>query len=229
MTNPWAELRPEPPYILPMDETQILEYDSRRHEGSKLGLDSIPEPFIGNPETAKVVLLLLNPGYSRKGSEAHRNPALKEELFRNLRGERGPYPFYPLNPALSWSPTAQWWVPRTRELRQATGLNDLMLSERLLAIEWFPYPSRSSGLPTRQLCNSQDYTFELAKRMLDTKFVVRTRSVNHWSKVDPRFRNIPSLNNPQCGFISPGNTGGNTGGNVESGLFKEIVDVLTAE
>jgi len=219
MTNPWLELRSDPPYILPMDERQIREHNSRRHESSKLALESIPEPFIGNPETAKVVLLLLNPGHNQYESEAHRHPDLKEALFRNLRGEPRPYPFFPLNPSLSWSPTAKWWLPRTRELRESTGLDCLTLSEKLLAIEWFPYHSRNSGLPTRRLCESQKYTFELAKTMLATKFVVRMRSVNHWSAVDPRFRDIPSLKNPRSGYISRSNTEGN--------LFERIVEALT--
>jgi hypothetical protein len=52
MTNPWLELRSEPPYVLEMDSGQIRQHDSQRHASGKLGLDSIPEPFIGNPETA---------------------------------------------------------------------------------------------------------------------------------------------------------------------------------
>jgi hypothetical protein len=172
------------------------------------------------PRAARVVLLSLNPGYSAEGSKAHRNPDLKEAIFRNLKGQAQQYPFYPLNPAFSWSPTARWWVPRTRELRQATGLTDLVFSERLLAIEWFPYPSKSAGLPRTKLCKSQEYTFDLAKRVSTTTFVLRMRSVNHWSAVDPRFLDVPSLNNPQCSHISRRNTEGDT--------FDRMVEALTA-
>ena len=221
MKNPWSDLCSEAPYILEMDNIQVREYDSRQLESAKLVFESIPEPFIGNPETAKVALLLLNPGHSHEDPEAHRHPALKEALFRNLKGEPQQYPFYPLNPALSWSPTAKWWIPRTRELKKAAGLTDLALSERLLAIEWFPYHSRSSGLPKTQLCKSQTYTFNLATKMRrDEKLVLRMRSVNHWSAVDPKFRDSPSLKNPRCGYITRRNT--------EEDLFERIVDALTA-
>ena len=73
------------------------------------------------------------------------------------------YPFYPLNPTLSWTPTARWWPPRLRDLKDASGLGSGEISERLLAIEWFPYHSKSPGLPRTLVCESQKYTFQLEK------------------------------------------------------------------
>jgi hypothetical protein len=218
MTNPWSKLCTQTPYVLEMDASEIRDYDSRQRNEAKLALDSIPEPYIGNPATASLVLLLLNPGHSPKDAEAHSNPQFKEALFRNLRGEPQDYPFYPLNPAFSFTPSSKWWIPRLRELRQETGLTDAALSRKILAIEWFPYHSRNSGLPTKRVCRSQDYTFELAKEMLASRLVLRMRSVKHWTAVDSRFQNVPALNNPRCGHISRRNMTG--------GLFEEIIKSL---
>ena len=218
MTNPWSELRSEPPYVLEMDAREIRDYDSRQKNNAKLALDSVPEPFIGNPETATVVLLLLNPGHSPRDTEAHSDAPFKEALFRNLRGESQHYPFYPLNPAFASTPSAKWWIPRLRELKQEAGLTDAALSNKLLAIEWFPYHSRISGLPTKRVCESQDYTFRLAKKMFADRLVLRMRSVNHWSAVDSRFHDIPALKNPRCGHISRRNT--------QASLFDEIMKAL---
>lgn len=220
MTNPWMNLRSEPPYVLEIDEREIRNYDSKQRSDARLALDSVPEPYIGNPETATLVLLLLNPGHDEKDTEAHSNEQFKKTLFRNLRSEPQDYPFYPLNPAFKDTPSAKWWVPRLRDLTQGTGLTSAELSKRLLVIEWFPYHSRSSGLPTKRVCESQKYTFELARRMLadQHRLIIRMRSVNHWTAVDSRFRDIPALKNPRCGHISHRN--------MKEGLFEEIMKVL---
>jgi hypothetical protein len=128
------------------------------------------------------------------------------------------YPFYPLNPTLSWTPTARWWTPRLRDLKDASGLGSGEISERLLAIEWFPYHSKSPGLPRTLVCESQKYTFQLAKEMLASKLVIRMRSFNHWAPIDPRFSQVPCLKNPRCGYVSRRNT--------EAGLFDRIVKAL---
>jgi hypothetical protein len=69
----------------------------------------IPEPYIGNSETATPVLLQLNRGHDEKDTEAHSNEQFKKALFRNLRSEPQDYPFYPLNPAFKDSPSAKWF------------------------------------------------------------------------------------------------------------------------
>lgn len=139
-------------------------------------------------------------------------------MFHNLRHESQEYPFYPLNPAFSWTGAGQWWGLRTRELREA-GLNPVTVAKNLLVIEWFPYHSKKAAFPKKQVCESQEYSFQLAKDMLETKLVVLMRSKNYWVKVDPRFGELPSLKNPQCGHISKGNT--------EGDLFDRIVNALS--
>lgn len=218
MTNPWFALPPEPDYVLPIDSDQIHRHNAQRPENEKLVLSSIPEPFIGNPETAKVVLLLLNPGHADGDTKAHQDPALKTALFRNLRGEPQEYPFYPLHPDFERHPTAQWWVPRTRELLRIARLTPKQLSERLLALEWFPYHSQTAGLPVRQVCRSQEYTFAVAKRMIETRLVLRMRSVSHWEAVDPRLRHAPYLKNPRSCYL--------TRRNMESESFDRLVEAL---
>jgi hypothetical protein len=221
MENPWLNLsRSERTYVLDIDRTAIEQFDARQKDIAKLALESIPEPFIGNPKSAKVVLLLLNPGDAETDRAAHKNEKFKDALFRNLRHEQMDYPFYPLNPCFRDKPTAVWWRPRLQALKVATGLDDKALSERLIAIEWFPYHSRYSGLPINRICESQRYTFQLATEMLSSKLVIRMRSVNHWGAVDPKFQDVPCLKNPRACYISERNT--------EQGVFKRVADALTA-
>jgi len=220
MENPWLVLSDSSPFVLEIDRAQIQTYNSEQPESAKLVLESIPEPFIGNPETARVVLLLLNPGHKSEDKDAHSNPRFKEILFRNLQHVDQEFPFYPLNPALSWTPSARWWIPRTRQLIEATGLSLTEFSKRLIVIEWFPYHSKNSGLPVSPICDSQRYSFCLLKRLLDKgKLVVRMRSKSRWEQVDQR-TSKHALKNPRCGFITKRNT--------EGLLFDRITEALTA-
>jgi hypothetical protein len=218
--NPWLQLPPEDPFVLHSDIESVRLYNhSRRTVETKINTGSIPEPFIGNPELAKLVLLNLNPGDSLGDSRAHSDPAFRDAMIRNLHRQPQAYSFYPLNPTFASSPCAGWWKPRTRELQRAAGLDDRMFADRLLVIEWCPYHSIKSGLPIGPICKSQKYSFELAQEMRRSgKLVVRMRSKRHWMAVDPAFGAVDALKNPQCGYISRGNT--------EGDLFERMVAAL---
>lgn len=220
--NPWWKLGDKAPFVLGIDRSDIERYNtSVRTPDAKVVTESIPEPFIGNPDSARVVLLSLNPGHSEDDQKWHSNPEFQRAMRHNLCHESQEYPFYPMNPEFASSGAAKWWGPRTRELREASGLDPRAFSERLLVIEWFPYHSKKSALRTKRICESQQYSFDRAKKMLDKKLVVRMRSRKHWAEVDPRFGRIPSLKNPQCGYISSGNC--------EGDLFEQIVKAMQGD
>lgn len=167
MINPWPQLPRERPYILEMDRECIDKFNASRHgakESRTIVSDSLPEPFIGNPSLARIVLLGLNPGHSPFDAEAHLNEDFRNTMLRNLHHEPQECPFYPLNPKFDWTPTAKWWCPRIKKLLDATGLSDEQFAERLLVIEWFPYHSQRSGLPINRLCESQSYSFLARKK-----------------------------------------------------------------
>src|ERR1035437_6221366 len=128
-------------------------------------------------------------------------------MFRNLHHESQDYPFYPLNPAFKETGAGMWWRKRTRQLREASGLDDQTFAKRLMVIEWFPYHSVRFALP-KHLCKSQGYSFFLAKQMLEKGLLmVRMRARQRWVAVDRRLES-PSLRNLQCGYITRGNTDG---------------------
>ena len=180
-------------------------------------MESIPEPFIGNPQSARVVLLNLNPGHSDDDAKAHADPLFGEAMMTNLRHGTQDCPFYALNPKFAWTPCAIWWRAHTRKLNDA-GLSWECISKGLLVIEWFPYHSKTSGLPTKPVCPSQEYSFQLVSEMLSGKLVVGMRSKKHWLNVVPDVENVPFLKNPQSPHISPANTGAE--------LFERVVEAL---
>jgi hypothetical protein len=216
--NPWLNLPSGSPYILEIDRESVGRYNESVGAGKKINLESIPEPFIGNPASAKVVLLSLNPGDSDQDSETHKDIEFRRAMDCNLRHESQEYPFYALNPKFAWTGCGRWWRAHMKELLRA-GLDLSVLADRLLVIEWFPYHSKKAALPNHIVCPSQEYSFQLAKDALDKNLIiVGMRSSARWVKVDPRFSKIPFLNSPQNPAVSIHNTG--------EDLFGQIVEAF---
>lgn len=217
MHNPWLELSLNGPYMLSVDSEAINRYNSR-HPGDRdreIKLSVLPEPFIGNPQSATVVLLHLNPGHSSADKRAHSVAPFRNAILRNLRHEPQDYPFYYLNPEFD-NPGAKWWRSHLRELFDKTKLDLGAVARRMCVIEWFPYHSRRGGVPR---CPSQQYSFEIARSALSTKLVVGMRAKQQWTDVDQRFASIPYLKNPRNPCISVGNAG--------ESVFAEIARALS--
>lgn len=224
MENPWLKLRRDSlggTFVLDIDRDYIeqhnTKYDSRPE--LKVMINSIPEPFIGDPDSAKLVLLNLNPGHSKEDENRHRDPKMKEALFRNLRHEEQRYPFYPLNPDFADTGVGAWWRKRTRKLHEAVGVE--ALAKKLLVIEWFPYHSVKckSGISSASV-KSQAYSHLLAMEMLQRNGVVvlGMRAKDRWTQLGNGFERVPFLNNPQNVSI--------TERNMSPGLFSHIVETL---
>jgi hypothetical protein len=141
--NPWVEIQRDGPFVLEIDRESIKAYNKNRKPDHQVDTSLIPEPFIGNPRRAKLVLLNLNPSIDEGDAEAHARADFKGAMIRNLRHESQRYPFYPLNPDFDSTPCAQWWLKKTRRLVEECGLETV--AKGLLVIEWFPYRSKKGG------------------------------------------------------------------------------------
>jgi hypothetical protein len=225
MNNPWNELPSAPPYILPRDQRSLVNLAAVR-----INDRAIPEPFIGNPHSAAVVLLSLNPGDSPGDAEAHKRVPVRNSMLRNLCHNAGEeYPFYSLNPDpdFATTPCANWWIRHLHELidKDKGGLDRRTVARHLCVIEWFPYHSLGTdGLPETFICPSQMYSFDLARRALATaQLVVGMRGQTRWQNVDKRLGEIPYLKNPRNPTVSIGNTPVDEAGRP---LFWRIVSAL---
>jgi hypothetical protein len=206
IANPWAELTEQTVhYILACDQHHITQHNDAVRPDYRIIERSIPEPYIGNPLTAQVVLLGLNPGHSDADAQDYARADFRAALFNNLRQTPQAYPFYPLNPDFAGTGAGMWWTRRLRLLASDSGLEPAVLSERIMVVEWFPYHSRKFARRGQPL-PSQAYSFQLASHLIaQGRLVVRMRSRRLWSATGQEFENIPALSNPQCGHISPRN------------------------
>jgi hypothetical protein len=225
MENPWLRLNfSGPSYVLDADRDHVQHHNDnpRLHPEHRLMLDAIPEPFIGDPTTARVVLLGLNPGHDGTVPVTHGRAEIKAAIFRNLRHEHREYPFYAFDPVFRDTGVAEWWRKYTRALQREAGLDDRTLAQRLLVIEWLPYASTRFRLRSNAVWESQKYSFHLAQRMLVKQGVqvIGMRSRALWLRAIPELIRVPFLRNPQNPCIS--------GGNMERDAYDRVIQALTA-
>jgi hypothetical protein len=216
--NPWIEIRPDGPFVLEIDREDIEHYKEKKlNPDHKIDTLLIPEPFIGNPRSAKLVLLNLNPGLAEGDAKAHADPGFKAAMLRNLRHESQEFAFYPLNPQFEHTPCANWWLKKTRRLVEECGRE--RVAKGLFVIEWFPYHSAKSGLPKKFVCESQRYSCELAKEIFEKrKCMVLMRSKDHWAVCDEGLSKLPLPNSRQNPAITAANFGDD--------IFKQMCEAL---
>jgi hypothetical protein len=164
MNNPWLELPSEPPFVLPADAPLLPKAMERPTD---LMLDVRPEPYVGNPATARVICLLLNPGYVPEDLAVNRDPYFQQQNRRNLEHRATPS-FYYLDPRLNYSGGYIWWAKKLSGLTRA-GFRLDELADKLACVEYLPYHSVNYK-HSRQLLPSQQYSFELVRQ------AVRARS-----------------------------------------------------
>lgn len=207
--NPWPNLPEKSPYILPEDSHRIRAHNVTCLDAPdcRVNLDSLPEPFIGLPQSASVVLLNLNPGDGESDKIAHSDRDFRQAILRNLRHEYQDYPFYPLNPKFDWTGAGRWWNQHLRHLFDTAGLKREVVARKLCVIEWFPYHSRKACFGLRQVCASQDYSFNLAFSASRSKLVIIMRAANRWTEKYPHFGKLPRLKNPRNPYLSPAGMG----------------------
>jgi len=171
-------------------------------EDGNLHLGLYPCPVLGNLATARVFILLLNPGlgYTDYLAESF-HPGFTARALRvarqDLEGEA--FPFYFLDPSLCWHGGFQWWErklgPLASALQPHTGgyLDALrFMANTLASLELVPYHSRIfkahnlvKSLPSAQA--ARDYVrSELLPRALDGEVtLIATRQVDGWGLTAP--------------------------------------------
>lgn len=166
----------------------------------------IPIPYIGNLATARVFILMLNPGFTELDyfAEDHSSD-YRKALTDSLRQRIGKndFPMVSLNPKFSWSGGYQYWVGKLgqiirviQEQRQCSWTEALrVLSGEIACIELYPYHSRRSGLSDSiQILESarlaKDYVHKILipKARKNSALIVVTRQSRVWEL--PKHRNI---------------------------------------
>lgn len=191
--NPWNDIPKHPPYVLKNDFQGITLFNERyENTDYAIHLELIPEPYIGNIES-EIVLLTLNPGFSKDNLIEHSDPGFKQILFRNLKSSNMSFPFYYLDPKLSHIRGAIWWNKKLKVLVERFGRSKV--ANKLMCIEYFPYHSKRYH-SVDKILESQDYSFYLVQQaILAQKLIIIMRSRNRWEE------SIPALTKYKKAFV----------------------------
>jgi len=220
MNNPWLDLPKQAPFIAPLD-IEALNDPTYKLDG--LRFDAFPEPYGGNLDTAKVVCLVLNPGFEDADVTTNfDNPYWVREVRSNLE-HKTEYPFLYLAPGVENTGGYRWWTAKLKPLELA-GVTRDELARGVMMVEFFPYHSVSYR-HNRQYIPSQQYQFYLvreAMRLGKTMIIMRARNI--WIEAVPELADYPylELSSPQNVSVSRVNLDNKNG----IGTFDKIVATL---
>jgi hypothetical protein len=167
----------------------------------ELKLDLLPQPWTGNPATAQMFMLALNPGFSPDDYIEVRNDDYAEQWGLALSFETRT-PFYFLDPSFQNTGGYRWWARRLRELIALSGQENV--ARKAMCIEHFPYKSVSYR-PLGVILPSQRYGFNLVREAIaQRKQIVVMRSERVWLESVPELQTYPyiRLSNNQNPYLS---------------------------
>lgn len=164
------------PYL---DWPAFLQNSRFGSKDSDVHLSHLPAPFWGDLHRARVLLFLKNPGFDNTDYYLESRPDFREAHLHGLGSpaEPLPFPFIHLDPRFSWSGSFLWWEQRLRPILDALVLHDGMtyqqalhtLSNRIAAVQLFPYRSRDSSRLRYQVRGSTMPSVTAAQRFLASR------------------------------------------------------------
>ncbi|HEY2826306.1 MAG TPA: hypothetical protein VGJ04_01800 [Pirellulales bacterium] len=240
----WSKWQPnEPPHQFPGDEDILAELGSKEKTrvfrsweeyyqapdfcepgDTRLHLGLLPQPFIGNLRTAKVFVLMLNPGLNPNDYFAqYAQPGFRQAMLDNL-AQRNVETFTFLDPQFAWCSGFRYWHSKFSKLIEALADNGgrsfsqarKEFSKWLATIELVPYHSRHFNIGSRYIKRMK--SAELARSFVDEVVIPRaiagecvivvTRKVKQWDI--PAGSNVIIYNNAeaQAAYITPHSRGG---------------------
>jgi hypothetical protein len=189
-----------PPFVLPGDECLLgrptlsvvhrswNRFIRDRHFGERdyrfhLGL--LPQPYAGDPASASVVILSLNPGLSPADYFGEfRVPEFRRALLANLRQRResSAFPNLWLDPLFSWHSGFKYWHEKLRKVidrlaeRHSVARSEALrlVSGRVASLELYPYHSARFDMPSSLA--QQLWSAKLARSFAHDVLLPRVRS-----------------------------------------------------
>jgi hypothetical protein len=232
MKNPWLALPRRPPFVLPADRAAVLAFNGTTTSSTRLRLGLLPTPFLGNPGTARVLVLQLNPGFEDSDTRLNRRHDFVVAARANLRHKRTKYPTFTLDPRWKSSAGGRWLRQRLCKLLAAVDDDpesaELKVAHRLMIVDFHGYHARRyQQIPVT--LPSQNYSFELVRRAIAYGHpVVLARGERQWKVAVPELESYEwafTMSNPRSTYVTPACLGGGRTG--DSG-FNLIVDAINS-
>jgi hypothetical protein len=177
--NPWVKIGSQAPFVLQEDKPYIEAFNSihGHNDDRRINLCYTPEPRLG-PVNAQVVLLQLNPSYSKKEPNGPQSEQLISRELESIKDEN--HPHLGVIEDNRWWHGNRWWNRTLKQLLNKPEIGRERLAQRICSIEFFPYRSIT-------FCHghvrfpSQEYTFDLVRdRLSSGALIIVTRAYPLW-------------------------------------------------
>ena len=195
-TNPWANVPSQPDYVLPEDAAGARPF----------ALSVLPGPWSGPALTARVLLLLLNPGYEPGRDERDLEELDLRILYRSQTSGLAPFPWH--LPRWARYGGGEYWGKLLRRLTEDVGPE--AVATGLASVQWLSYHSTAWVEPAGPI-PSQKYTARVIRYALNRgALLVIARSWPEWTAlVGEELTRAPviHLRNHRRPYLTPGNMG----------------------
>jgi hypothetical protein len=204
MKNPWIEFvenLDETNLVLKEDKAVIDRFNQSTTETYKVHTEIMPAPFMGNVQSAPILLLLLNPGYDEKeeikGYYKEYKPFWKKEI-QHIQSIPE-LPLFCLDE--KYIEYSNYWHNKLKPLTSKTSKEKV--AKNICQIQFFPYHSKkfksiSKKILTEngsdQYLTSQKYNFYLVEKAMERNaIIIILRSKKMWFEAIPDLKKYENL------------------------------------
>ena len=183
--NPWGALPKDPPYVLSMDRAAVAAWNAKASARTKIHTHLLSDPPLGDPLTAAVVVLALNPSFDDGTVEEHQDPWMREQMRTAMTEPRD---LFWLRDDLATTTGGRWWRNKLAPLIEATSL--VAVRRHVAAAHLHQYHSKSASPLLKP--SSGRHNLEVVRKALPkgAPMLVLT-GLARWRAADPTFREAP--------------------------------------
>lgn len=205
MENPWKKLIEEinedgfnGNYVLKEEQAIVERFNKKiNNDLYKIHTQIMPAPFMGDVHKAPIVILLLNPGYTKEEDKVGYYSKYKEWWKNEVQHiqTNSNFPFFALDEEYSKSST--YWEVKLKPLTLI--FDKERVAKNICNIQFFPYHTEKYRNIHNNLFKeekyknylpSQEYNFQLVKNaMARNAIIIITRSKAMWHKAIPELVN----------------------------------------
>lgn len=169
----WSEIDPADK-IHPADRA-VFKRVAAKEEG--FNLECLPGSFYGPLKTAKVVLLYLSPGFSKRDIEIAKSPTERQRIHKIREGNQ------PLSSQTEHGSGHRWWASRTR----CFGVEEDIIRHNVAVLNIGAYHSKSfvdhellAALPSSRMSLTWAQEVLFPEAVAGKRVVVCLRSARFW-------------------------------------------------
>lgn len=184
LVNPWLEVTKQknPPYLAKCDrEIKLADFYN-------LHVELLPQPYLGDVLSARVICLLLNPGCSGSEDNIELNCCRLQKALRDNLSLSAPRLVY-LDDEFDWTSGGKWMRQKILDPLSKHGVTRNDLNRNFAIVEYFPYHSRTFDVRLGAPLESQRYGFELVRRAIrDNAIILLMRGKELWREAVPELQ-----------------------------------------